>query len=102
MKTLTENKTFFYVSKYSRIYLMSVHQVRALGYSTMRKEKGKEGRKGRGREGGRRHTCIVSYIHELPGHQRACGYLLPIATVSVLAGDSGTPEDSGNSEVASC
>lgn len=62
-----------------------------------RKEKGKIGEKEEGR-----HTCTVAYIHELLGHPRACGYLLPIATVSVLARDSGTPKDSGNSEMASC
>lgn len=39
-----------------------------------------------------------NFRYELLGHPRASGYLLPIATVSVLAGDSGTPKDSGNSD----
>lgn len=39
--------------------------------------------------------------YELPGHPGASRYLLPIATVSLLAGDSGTPKDSPTSEVAS-
>lgn len=39
--------------------------------------------------------------YELLGHPRAWGHLLPIATVSVLAGDSGTPKDAGNSEMVS-
>jgi hypothetical protein len=34
-----------------------------------------------------RHACVVTrvvtYVHELLGHPRASGYLLPIATVSV-------------------
>lgn len=53
-----------------------------------------------------RHACVVTrvatYVHELPGHPGASRYLLPIATVSLLAGDSGTPKDSPTSEVASC